>query len=90
MVIRAEQAGGLPRLGDLLIEPSWREALEGEMGKAYWGDLVRPEACRFLRSLSLATVKGTGRLAQAMGAKHTSSTACQSGTEQGSGDAALA
>lgn len=40
VVIRAEQSGGLPRLGDLLIEPSWREALEGEMDKAYWGDLV--------------------------------------------------
>lgn len=65
VVIRAEQAGGLPRLGDLLIEPSWREALEGEMGKAYWGDLVRPEACRFLRSPPLATVQGAVWLAQA-------------------------
>ena len=41
VVLRAEQAGGLPRLSDLLVEPSWRAALEGETSKAYWADLVR-------------------------------------------------
>lgn len=39
VVVRAEAAGGLPRLADLLVEDSWRGALEKEMGKAYWADL---------------------------------------------------
>ena len=38
-VMRAEAAGGLPRLADLLVEDSWRAALAGEAGKQYWADL---------------------------------------------------
>ena len=53
VVIRAEQAGGLPRLGDLLIEPSWREALEWEMDKAYWADLVSLAGCQLELMLCL-------------------------------------
>lgn len=39
VVTRAEAAAALPRLGDLLVEGSWREALAGEMAKPYWNDL---------------------------------------------------
>lgn len=39
VVVAAERAGGLPRLGDLLTEPSWRALLEGEMGGGYFQDL---------------------------------------------------
>ena len=33
VVIRAEQAGGVPRLADLLVEPSWRALLGPELDK---------------------------------------------------------
>lgn len=39
MVLRAEAAGGLPRLSELLVEDSWRRLLGAEFGKPYWAEL---------------------------------------------------
>ena len=39
VVIRAEQAGTVPVLSDLLIEPSWRELMGDELTKPYFKDL---------------------------------------------------
>jgi uracil-DNA glycosylase len=38
-VIKAESVGGLPRLGDLLVEDSWRQLLAPELAKPSWADL---------------------------------------------------
>lgn len=39
VVIRAEQSGSVPILGDLLIEPSWRDLLADQLTKPYFNDL---------------------------------------------------
>ena len=41
VVIRAEQAGTVPSLTDLLIEPSWRQLLGDELHKPYFQDLQK-------------------------------------------------
>ncbi len=41
IVIRAEQAGSLPVLHDLLLEDSWRELLGSEFSKPYFKELER-------------------------------------------------
>ena len=38
-VIRTERSGDLPMLGDLLVEPSWRDLLDKEMNKTYFKSL---------------------------------------------------
>jgi uracil-DNA glycosylase len=41
VVIRAEQAGTVPALTDLLIEPSWRQLLGDELTKPYFKELQK-------------------------------------------------
>jgi hypothetical protein len=42
VVLKAEAAGGLPRLGDLLVEDSWRQLLGPQLASPGFADL---EAC---------------------------------------------
>lgn len=39
VVIRAEQAGSIPLLADLLVEPTWRSLLEDQLTKSYFRNL---------------------------------------------------
>jgi len=39
VVLKAEAAGSLPPLADLLVEPSWRAALGAELAKPYFAEL---------------------------------------------------
>lgn len=39
VVLKAEAVGGLPRLGELLVEDSWRHLLSSELDKPYFADL---------------------------------------------------
>lgn len=38
-MLKAEAVGGLPRLGELLVEDSWRHLLSSELDKPYFADL---------------------------------------------------
>ncbi len=39
VVLRAEAAGGLPRLSELLVEGSWQRLLGREFDQPYWAEL---------------------------------------------------